>query len=176
MSRASKQIGTNVTKKLLVEIQALIAFACYDSPAIVTGGESMTEGAQTDIIKVMYFGGGDPEIISYVDQFIHGLNRLTGLFTSSEPDESGKIVLTMPQKLHRHAGLNIFVGSTSITKELLLKKSFASNDNIHPRMLHRKAKEVIATCKKMMGLVEQRSQVTSSLDHDLLSVGNNNNV
>ena len=130
MSRASKQIGTNVTKKLLVEIQALIAFACYDPPAIVTGGESMTEGAQTDLIKVMYFGGGD---------FIHGLNRFTGLFASSEPDKSGQIVLTMPQKLHRHAGLNIFGGPTSITKELLLKKSFASNDNIHPRTLHRKA-------------------------------------
>jgi hypothetical protein len=153
MSRASKQIGTNVNKKLLVEIQALIAFACYDSPAIATGGDSMTEGAQTELIKEMYFGGGDPENISFVDQFIHGLNRFTGLFTSSEPDESGQIVLTMPHKLHRHAGLNIFVGPTSITKELLLKKSFASNDSIHPRTLFRKAKEVIATCKKMMGLV-----------------------
>jgi hypothetical protein len=153
MSRASKQLGTNVNKKLLVEIQALIAFACYDSPAIATGGDSMTEGAQTELIKEMYFGGGDPENISFVDQFVHGLNRFTGLFTSSEPDESGKIVLTMPHKLHRHAGLNIFVGPTSITKELLLKKSFASNDSIHPRTLFRKAKEVIATCKKMMGLV-----------------------
>jgi hypothetical protein len=82
MSRASKQIGTNVTKKLLVEIQALIAFACYDSPAIAKGGESMTEGAQSDLIKEMYFrSGGDPEIISFVDQFIHGLHRFTGLFT-----------------------------------------------------------------------------------------------
>jgi hypothetical protein len=153
MSRASKQIGTNVTKKLLVEIQALVAFACYDSPAIATGGDSMTEGAQTELIKEMYFGGGDPENISFVDQFIHGLNRFTGLFTSSEPDDSGKIVLTMPHKLHRHAGLNIFVGPTSITKELLLKKSFTGNDVIHPRTLFRKAKEVIATCKKMMGLV-----------------------
>ena len=25
--------------------------------------------------------GGDPEIISFVDQFIHGLHRFTGLFT-----------------------------------------------------------------------------------------------
>ena len=108
----------------------------------------MTEGAQTDLIKVMYFDGFDLEIISYTDQFIHGLNRFTGLFTSSEPDESGQIVLAMPQKLHRHAGLNIFVRPTSITKQLLLKKSFTGNDIIHPRTLHRKAKEVIATCKK----------------------------
>ncbi len=136
MSRASKQIGTNVTKKLLVEIQVLIAFARYDSPAIAKGGESMTEGAQSDLIKEMYFrSGGGPEIISYVDQFIHGLHRFTGLFTLSEPDESGQIVLTMSPKLHRHAGLNIFVGSTSITKKPLLKKSFASNNNIHPQTL-----------------------------------------
>ena len=37
MSRASKQIGTSVTKKLLVDMLALIAFACYDSPAIDKG-------------------------------------------------------------------------------------------------------------------------------------------
>ena len=120
---------------------------CPDLPAIVKGGVSMTEGAQSDLIEVMYFGCRDPEIISYVDQFIHGLHRFTGLVTLSEPDKLGQIVLTMSQKLHRHAGLNIFVGSTSITKELLSKKSFASNDNIHPRTLHRKAMEVIATCK-----------------------------
>jgi hypothetical protein len=114
----------------------------------------MTEDVQSDLIKITYFGCGNPEIISYIDQFIHGLHRFTGMFSSSEPDKLGQIVLTISQKLHRHAGLNIFVGSTSITKELLLKKSFASNDNIHPRMtLHRKAKKVIATCKKMMGPV-----------------------
>jgi hypothetical protein len=153
MSRASKQLGTNVTKKLLVEIQGLIAFACYDSPAVVQGGDSMTDTAQAEILAALYFGGDDPEIISYLDQFINGLHRFTGLFTSSEPDKLGQIVLTMPQKLHRHGGLNIFVGPTSITKELLSKKNFANNEKITGRTLHKKAKEVIATCKKMMSLV-----------------------
>ena len=60
----------------------LIAFACYDSPAIATGGESMTESSQSNLIKVMCFGGGDPDNISIVDPFIHGLHRFTGLFTS----------------------------------------------------------------------------------------------
>jgi hypothetical protein len=144
MSRASKQLGTNVTKKLVTEMQALIAFACYDSPAIAQGGDS---------IAALYFGGNDPGIISYLDQFINGLHRFTGLFTSSEPDEFGQIILTIPQKLHRHGGLNIFVGPTSITKELLSKKNFANNEKITSRTLLEKAKDVVATCKKMMGLV-----------------------
>ena len=114
----------------------------------------MTDTAQYEILAAMYFGGDDPEIISYVDQFINGLHRFAGLFTSSEPpDELGQIVLTMPQKLHRHLGLNIFVGPTSITKELLFRRNFANDEKITGRTLHKKAKEVVATCKKMMALV-----------------------
>ena len=114
----------------------------------------MTDTAQYEILTAMYFGGDDPEIISYVDQFINGLHRFAGLFTSSEsPDELGQIVLTMPQKLHRHLGLNIFVGPTSITKELLFRRNFANDERITGRTLHKKAKEVVATCKKMMALV-----------------------
>ena len=115
-----------MTKKLMTEMQALIAFACYDSPTIAQGGDSMTENTIAETMAVLYFGGDDPEILSYLDQFINGLHRFTGLFTSSEPDEFGQIVLTMPQKLHRHGGLNIFVGPASITKELLSKKNLTN--------------------------------------------------
>ena len=143
-----------MTKKLMTEMQALIAFACYDSPTIAQGGDLMTENTIAETMAVLYFGGDDPEIISYLDQFINGLHRFTGLFTSSEPDEFGQIVLTMPQKLHRHGGLNIFVGPASITKELLSKKNFTNKkEKIAGRTLLRKAKNVVATCKKVMGLV-----------------------
>lgn len=115
----------------------------------------MTDTAQYEILTAMSFGGDDPEIISYVDQYINKLHRFEGLFTPSEsPDELGQIVLTMPQKLHsRHLGLNIFVGPTSITKELLFRRNFANDERITGRILHKKAKEVVATCKKMMTLV-----------------------
>jgi hypothetical protein len=137
MSRASKQLGTNVIKKLMTEMQARIAFACYDSPAtIAQGGDSMTKNLMAENMAALYLGSNDPEIvISYVDQFINGLQSFAGLFTSSESDEFGKIILTMPQKLHRHGGLNIFVGPTSITKELLSKKNFANNEKITGRTL-----------------------------------------
>ena len=82
MLRASKQLGTNVTKKLMTEMQALIAFVCYDSPAVAQGGDSMTENLMAESMTALYFGGVDPEVISYLDQFIIGLHRFTGLFTS----------------------------------------------------------------------------------------------
>ena len=127
MSRASKQLGTNVTKKLMTEMQALIAFLCYDSPAIA---HSMTENLMADSMTDLYFGGDDPEAIRYLDHFINGLHRFTGLFTSSEPDKFGQTVQSMPQKLHRHGGLNIFVGPTSITKELISKMNLANSKKI----------------------------------------------
>ncbi len=121
---------------IMTEMQAQIAFACYDSRAtIAQGGDSMTENSMAENMAALYLGSNDPEIISYVDQFINGLQSFAGLFTSSESDEFGKIILTMPQKLHRHGGLNIFVGPTSITKELLSKKNFANNEKITGRTL-----------------------------------------
>ena len=76
MSRASKRIGTNVTKALLDEIQTTIALACYYSTEIVQGGDSMTEMEQAKII-IDNFGGNDddPESISYLDQFVNGALR-----------------------------------------------------------------------------------------------------
>lgn len=155
MSRAGKRVGTNVSKKLLMEMHALIAFACYDSPSIAQGGDSMNDAEQAKTMTDCYFAGNaDPETISYLDQFIHGLHRFKGVFTSSEePNEFGQIVLTMPQKLHRHGGLNVFVGQKSITKELLSQKNFKNSDRIPGSTLLGKGKAVVKTCKKMMALV-----------------------
>jgi hypothetical protein len=80
MSRASKQVGTNVTKKLVTEMQDLIAFARYDSPTIAQGGDSMTENTIAETMAILFFGGNDPEIISYLDQVINGLHRCVHRF------------------------------------------------------------------------------------------------
>ena len=155
MSRASKRIGTNVTKALLVEVQTTIALACYDSPEIVQGGDSMTETEQARII-IYNFGGNDddPESIGYLDQFVNGLGRFAGLFTSSEPDNSGQIFLTMPHKLLRQKeGLHIFVGAASITKDLLLQRNFTNTTKIAGRTLHKRALQAVQTYKKTTALV-----------------------
>ena len=82
----------------------------------------MNDAELSKTMTDLYFGGNDPETISYLDQFIYGLHRFKGMFTSSEePNKFGHFVLTrsMPQKLHKqHGGLNFF-GQMSITKELL---------------------------------------------------------
>jgi hypothetical protein len=110
--RESKQrIGAYVTKARLVETQTTIALESYDSPEIVQEGDSMIETEQARIIIDNFGGNNDnPESISYLDQFVNGLGRFAGLFTSSEPDKSGgQIFLTMPQKLHRQKGLQFLL-------------------------------------------------------------------
>ena len=47
---AGKQVGTNVTRRLLMEIQYLVPFTCYDSPDVFQRGESINGN---DLAKVM---------------------------------------------------------------------------------------------------------------------------
>ena len=139
-----------------MEIQYLVAYVCYDSPAVVQRGESVNE---TELAKAMcdqFYGAkdDDPETICYLEQFINGLHKFKGLFVCSEdPDEDGRIVLTMPQKLHRFGGVRIFVGPGSITKEIVSQTNFTNATRISGSSLLSKAKTVVKTCKKMMAIV-----------------------
>ncbi|KAI2500252.1 hypothetical protein MHU86_14202 [Fragilaria crotonensis] len=151
---SARHVESKQTKALLVEIQTTInKVACYDSPEIVQGGDSMTEMEQAKMMIDNFGGNNDPESISYLDQFVNGLGRFVVLFTSSEPDKSGQIFLTMPQKLQRQKGLHIIVGPTSITKDLLLQRNFTNTTKITGRTLHKRALEEVPTCNKMMALV-----------------------
>ena len=96
MSRRSKAANSNISKKLLNECQATIAFACFDSSAIAQGGDSMTETMMRDKMTELYPGGNDnPDIINYLDQFVDWLNKFQGLFKSSEPTASGQMSLVI---------------------------------------------------------------------------------
>ncbi len=106
----------DVTMKLMTEMQILVSLACYDSLVIAQGDDAMTENTMAKTMTAVWFGGNNPKIISYLDHSINRLRRVAGLFTSSEPDKFGQIVLSVsPKNLHRHSGLNTFVGSASIT-------------------------------------------------------------
>jgi hypothetical protein len=139
-----------------MEIQYLVAYVCCDSPTVVQRGESLNE---TELAKAMcdqFYGTKDdnPETICYLEQFINGLHKFMGLFVRSEdPDEHGRIVLTMPQKLHRYGGVHIFVGPGSITKEIVSQTNFTNTTRIFGASLLAKAKIVVKTCKKMMAIV-----------------------
>ena len=150
---------TNVSKKLLMELQALIAFASYDSPSLAGGGNSFTEVAMEKLMATLCFGDGDvrdSETMSYVDQFLAGLNRFKGLFTASpasEDQHESPLILSIPVLLHRQSGIHIYIGSGSIEKELLCSKSLVNSTQISGRTMLRFAKDVLSNCKKMMALV-----------------------
>ena len=81
----------------------------------------------------LYYGAkdDDPETLCYLDQCINGLHQFQGLFVNAEdPDEHGRIVLTMPQKLHRIGGAHIFVGPGSITREIVSQTNFTNTARI----------------------------------------------
>jgi hypothetical protein len=59
--KKSRTSGTNVSKKLLMELQSVIAFACYDSPSITGAGVSMTEAAMEQLMTKLCFGNGNDE-------------------------------------------------------------------------------------------------------------------
>ena len=120
----ARKAACNVTRKLLTEFQAVIAFACYDSPSICTGGVSMTEDSQEQLLAKLCLGdndGDDPNLLSYVDQFLGGLNKFQGLFTEdvNVTASNGETILTMLPSLHRQSSIHIYVGKGSIDKSLL---------------------------------------------------------
>lgn len=169
--KKSRVSGTNVSKKLLMELQAVIAFACYDSPSITGAGVSMTEATMEQVMTKLCFGSNcsdEDDTICYVDQFLYGLNRFQGLFVSSASPTSsaapldkpvgastigGDTELSIPPMLHRQGKMHIFVGKGSIERALLSRKAPANETPISGRTLLRLAKEVLCNCKKLQAIV-----------------------
>jgi hypothetical protein len=114
--KASRTGGTNVSKKLLMEFQSLIAFACYDSPSIAGGGVAMTEPVMEKLMMKLCFGDNDDDdIVCYADQFLLGLNKFKGLYASGPGGRSPSAVdlgatleatLTVPPNLHRQGNIH----------------------------------------------------------------------
>ena len=145
-----------------MEFQALIAFACYDSPSIAGGGVAMTEPMMEKLMMKLCFGDTDDNIVCYADQFLHGLNKFKGLYASGPGGGSPSAVnlsatleaaLAVPPNLHRQGNIHIFVGDASIEKRLLYQKSLTNETPITGRTMLRLAKEVLMNCKKMQALV-----------------------
>jgi hypothetical protein len=159
--KKSRNGGTNASKKLLLEFQALIAYACYDSPSISGAGVSMTESMMEKLMTKLCFGddNDDDEMVCYVDQFLLGVNKFKGLYAGPPPltevdaGVPSELVLCVPSCLHRQGKIHIFVGDGSIEKRLLSQKSLTNETGITGRTMLRLAKEVLANCKKMNAIV-----------------------
>jgi hypothetical protein len=105
-----KKRSTNMSCGLLKELHALIAFACYDLPSLIKRGASLSEGAIEDVMTSIFYGedtknGADPDLITYVDQFMLGLNKFKGLYTQSLQAEDQMVHL---EKLYYCRFRNIY--------------------------------------------------------------------
>jgi hypothetical protein len=158
--------SSNLTGDILKELQATIAFACFDSPSLIRRGASMAEAQIESMMSQIYYGDDtkgapDPDLILFEDQLILGLSKFKGLYTRSVLEgpnaESGVVQLSIPEILHRHKNLQIYVGEGSIEKKLLSQKSLHVTDTkISGRTLHGMAKTVLKNCKKMMAIVKRK--------------------
>ena len=118
-SKNRKKRSTNMSRVLLKELQATIAFACFDSPFLIQRGASLSEAAIEDVMTSIYYGDDkngapDPNMITYVEQFMFGLNKFKGLYTQSlqtgSNGASGEVLLSIPEFLHRHKNFLVYVG------------------------------------------------------------------
>ncbi len=161
----SKAKKSNVRASLLTAFHAAIAYACYDSPSLLCGATSMTDAQQYNVLIADLFLGNSetsPDTLCYVDQFLHGLNKFHGLFTTSSievqpgvsDDQQPPMLLTLLPILNQqgHAA-NIFVGKGSIERSLLIGKTVGATVTYDTgRTLLRAAKDVLRSCKKMMSI------------------------
>jgi hypothetical protein len=164
-TKTRKKRLTNMSGDLLKELQALVAFACYDSPSLIRRGGSLAEVALDNMMSSIFYGDDtngapDPDLILFEDQCMLGLNKFKGLYTQSVLEgpsgEPGEVRLSIPAFLHRHKNLHVYVGDGSIEKGLLSQKSLYGTEKITGRTLHRMAKTVLRTCKKMMAIVKSK--------------------
>ena len=102
----------------------------------------------------------DPDLILFEDQLLLGLNKFKGLYTQSVQDgpngEPGEVRLLIPEVLHRHKNLIVYVGEGSVEKKMLSQKSLYVTEKITGRTLHRLAKTVLKNCKKMLAIVKSK--------------------
>jgi hypothetical protein len=161
-----KKRSTNMSCGLLKELHALIAFACYNLPSLIKGGASLSDGAIEDVMTSIFYGddtknGVDPDLITYVDQFMLGLNKFKGLHTQSlqagPNGASGEAILSIPEYLHRHKKLLVYAGDGSIEKGILSQKLlFGTGEKISGHTLVRMLKVVLCNCRKMMAIVKSK--------------------
>ena len=148
MSRAKKPRSNGITADMLKEIQATIAFSCYDSPLVLKRGGSIAEPVMMKKISHIFYGDEsnealDPDFILFEDQFLLGLSKFKGIFVPDAAGTGEGICRMIPVVLHRHRTLFVHAGEGSLEKAMLSRKSLHVNDKkITGRTLLAMAKSV----------------------------------
>ena len=146
--KSTFNIGDN--KTLQSELQALIAFACYESDHMIGSGHDMTHQDQKEKMYNMYMPDPDKkDHISYVEQFLQGEGCFKYLFEKDEGE------LVIPRHFHR-SDYRISITEGCVDEDFLKMKNIKSLHNNQPikaDRLYRHTKDVAANFHKAMALV-----------------------
>ena len=162
--KGSGIVKSPLTKRLQTELQSLIAYAVYDSKAVLQGGVSGTKSMITNRLYDAYMPSDlvDDDRISGVEMFLQGSNRFKYLFEALEDSDNeigsdpytnrAPAKLVIPESMHCITGAEIVVGRGCITKSLLTRKNLSNMADIKADTLFRNAKGVEANCKKALAI------------------------
>ena len=141
------------SKRLQTEMQATIAFACYDNDEVLKDGKGMNKKAQQKKMVDLYMPAVPPDKVRmcYVDQFLKGANQFSGLFQCNSGEDTKK-PLTIPFELHREDGKQIYVGKDGggITRSLLTRKNLSNTQDISGETLYRHEKRWKLIAKRLL--------------------------
>ena len=92
-----------ITKRLQTELQALIAFACYNSDEILECGKSSKRQTVVNNMLCLYMplSNGDDKV-SYVEQFLEGLGKFKYLFIEKENTNIVQNIYWLTKNIRAH--------------------------------------------------------------------------
>ena len=165
MPRISRKV--TITKRLQTELQATIAFSCYDSSVILQSGDSTKQATLQQQIYDLYMpvksSDEEDDRMSEIELFLEGEGKFKYLFeiekenvshsasvssTSNQPSLLPKNLLVLPEALHCIANKRVSVSMGCIDMALLTRKNLTNFVDISPLTLFRHAKDVEANFKK----------------------------
>ena len=146
---AKKSLNPGVSKRLQTELQSLVAFACYDSDAVLKAGKSAKRSTLVNLLAEKYVPSNsrNDDHMSFVDLFLEGKGRFKHLYvvktaTTSETDTATTStssnnsptpsVLMIPSCLHCIPEHELVVRNGCIDKSLLTRKNLSNPVDIQP--------------------------------------------
>ena len=167
MPRSSRNPNSDIPKRLLTELQSLVAFSCYDSNDVLKRGASAKrETIIQKIANLCFPSNSVGDRISFVDLMLEGKGRFRHLFNDSVSKEGFSTVskdantedtsdLIIPTSLHCADGKEIKVEKGCVDKSLLTRKNLGNLADIKALTSCRHAKDVEANCKKSLSFCLQ---------------------
>ena len=163
-----------IPKRLQTELQATIAFSCYDSDALLQSGDSTKQTTLQQQIFDIYMpvkrACKDDDRMSQIELFLEGQGRFKYLFEVEKqnvipsPSTSPSLnkqsvlpnnILVLPGSLHCIPNKRVSVSQGCIDMALLTRKNLTNYVDISPLTLFRHAKDVEANFKKAYAICKQ---------------------